>query len=158
MAPHDWLWDNPPLYQSTSWTCSATSIAWSLTAMGQPATEADVVNEMGPARINPDVGLTDASGAGIVSYLAEIGIPAQNNSFASWDDVVAAAGYQPMVIGGRAWNHWVAVRMGAIAWVYYWPNGLYLMNPAPGWMGVEHWLTPEAFAQLGDFSAVWFPG
>jgi hypothetical protein len=30
------------------------------------------------------------------------------------------------------------------------------MNPAPGYMGINHWLYPEDFAQLGPFSAVWF--
>jgi hypothetical protein len=35
---------------------------------------------------------------------------------------------------------------------------LALMNPAPGYMGVEQVLNDADFARLGAFSAVWFTG
>jgi hypothetical protein len=145
------------MFQTTDWTCSCTSIAWALTASGQPASEAEVAYEMGPERVNSSVGLTDASGEGIVTYLAELGISAQNDADASWEEVIAAAGFQPMVIGGRNWYHWVAVRMGPYGLPGIWLSGLYLMNPAPGWMGVENWLDQQTFQSLGPFSAVWWP-
>jgi hypothetical protein len=100
--------------------------------------------------------LLDASGVGLVEYLAELGITADNNPDASWDDVIAAAGSQPMLIGGRAWCHWVGVRI---------PNGivnltastvLALANPAPGYEYVWQVLYKEDFPRLGAFSAVWF--
>ena len=61
-----------------------------------------------------------------------------------------------MVIGGRAWNHWVAVRMGGPAAGRPDLAVLILMNPAPGWMGVSQWLVEDDFDGLGPFSAVWF--
>lgn len=126
--------------------------------VGFPHTEQDVIDGLGPGRISPSLGLLDASGAGLVSYLGEQGIAADNNPDASWEDVVAAAGYQPMVIGGRAWNHWVGVRMGSSAAGIDGDPPIVLMNPAPGWLGVGQYLEHERFIQLGGFSAVWFLG
>jgi hypothetical protein len=100
--------------------------------------------------------LLDASGAGLVSYLAEQGISAENNPDASWDEVIAAAGFQPMVIGGRAWCHWVGVRMGTLAIQRPDLDAIALMNSAPGWCGVDQVLQVRAFYTLGPFSAVWF--
>jgi hypothetical protein len=91
-----------------------------------------------------------------VSYLAEIGVGSDNNPLASWDDIMAAAGHQPMVIGGRAWCHWVAVRMGSTLAGREDLEALALMNPAPEWLKVGQMLEVEDFADLGPFSAVWF--
>jgi len=124
--------------------------------VGYGVTEQDVIAGLGPDRISPTLGLLDASGAGLVSYLAEMGISATNNASASWSDVLAAAGFQPMVIGGRAWCHWVAVRMGTLAINRPDLDLLALMNPAPGYMQVGQTLEPWQFAELGTFSAVWF--
>jgi hypothetical protein len=131
-----------------------------LRTIGFTLTEQDVINGLGPSRINSTYGLLDASGAGLVSYLAELGVHAANNGNASWDEVMAAAGSQPMVIGGRTWCHWVAVRMGSALVAQgtgYTPlDSLALMNPAPGYMDVWQALYPDAFDSLGAFSAVWF--
>jgi hypothetical protein len=124
--------------------------------VGFEVTEQDVIAGLGPARISPTYGLLDASGAGLVSYLAEMGIAADNDADASWAEVMAAAGHQPMVIGGRAWCHWVAVRMGSDAIGRPDLAALALMNPAPGYMGVDQVLDQLRFASLGPFSAVWF--
>lgn len=124
--------------------------------IGRDVSEQDVIVGLGPSRISPTLGLLDASGAGIVQYLAEQGIGAESNSEASWAEVMGAAGYQPMVIGGRAWYHWVAVRMGSEAAESDTTNLLALMNPSPGYMDVGHWLDEEQFADLGAFTAVWF--
>jgi hypothetical protein len=123
--------------------------------VGYDLSESDVVAGLGPSRISPTWGLLDASGAGLVSYLAEIGVGAANNSNATWQDVVDAAGYQPMVIGGRQWCHWVAVRMGAAAAGLPPQPYLLLMNPSPGYMGVTQWMSIDDFELLGPFSAVW---
>ena len=124
--------------------------------VGFTVTEQDVIAGLGPARISPTYGLLDASGAGLVSYLEEQGISAANNPSATWSDVMAGAGHQPMVIGGRAWCHWVAVRMGSDAIGREDLQLLALMNPAPGYMGVDQVLDPVDFSRLGTFSAVWF--
>jgi len=124
--------------------------------IGYEVSEQDVISGLGPTRISPTYGLLDASGAGLVSYLAEMGITAENNPQASWAEVMAAAGYQPMVIGGRAWCHWVAVRIGSAVTARQSLNALALMNPAPGYMGVDQVLDEPWFNDLGPFSAVWF--
>lgn len=61
-----------------------------------------------------------------------------------------------MLMGGRAWNHWTAVRMGTIAIQRPDLDMLALMNPANGYMGVNQTIEPNQFDDLGPFSAVWF--
>ena len=156
MSVTDWNWLLPRDNQDYPWDCSACSTAWAMRTIGFQVSEDDVIVGLGPTRISPTLGLLDASGAGLVQYLGEQGIGADNDADATWDEVMAAAGYQPMVIGGRAWCHWVAVRMGSGAAGVSSVDALALMNPAPGWMGVQQVLTPSSFNELGPFSAVWF--
>lgn len=156
MGVEDWNWRLATDLQDYPWDCAACSTAWAMRTVGYDVTEQDVIAGLGPGRISPTYGLLDASGAGLVSYLAEMGISAANNASASWDEVLAAAGYQPMVIGGRSWGHWVAVRMGSSAAGFAGGELLVLMNPAPGYMAVGQTLDESDFDQLGDFSAVWF--
>lgn len=156
MGTTDWNWRLPTDPQDYPWDCSAASTAWCLRAIGLDYSEQDVIAGLGSGRISPTLGLLDASGAGLVEYLAEIGVVSENNAAASWDECVAAGGHQPMVIGGRAWCHWVAVRMAGPAAGYANPLPLALMNPADGWMGVGQMLSHAAFDSLGPFSAVWF--
>jgi hypothetical protein len=118
--------------------------------------EQDVIAGLGPTRISPTLGLLDASGAGLVSYLGEQWIQAENNADASFQEVLDAAGFQPMVIGGRGWNHWVGVRMGTVAAGREDLRLLALMNSSPGWMSVDQVLDEYDFQRLGPFSAVWF--
>lgn len=156
MAAADWDFLLPRDNQDYPWDCAACSTAWAMRTIGYAVSEQDVIAGLGPARISPTYGLLDASGAGLVSFLEEQGIHAANNPDASYDDVLVAAGYQPMVIGGRSWNHWVAVRMGSVCAGLDADPGLILMNPAPGWMGIDQVLTRADFVELGAFSAVWF--
>lgn len=156
MGLSDWNWLLPRDNQDYPWDCSACSTAWCTRTVGFSYTEQDLIAALGPSRISASYGLLDASGSGLVSCLSELGITAENNPQASWDEVMAAAGYQPMVIGGRAWGHWVAVRMGSGAAGLTGANALALMNPAPGWMGVDQVLVAADFDRLGAFSAVWF--
>jgi hypothetical protein len=158
MTLTNWNWLLARDNQDYPWDCSAASTAWALRTIGRDYSEQDVIAGLGPSRISPAYGLLDASGAGLVEWLGEIGVNAANNPGASWDDVVAAAGWQPMVIGGRAWCHWVAIRMGPNPAPDRLPNALALMNPAPGWMGVYQVMDPDWYAELGPFSAVWFNG
>lgn len=156
MGVTDWNWLLPRDNQDYPWDCAACSTAWAMRTIGFEVTEQDVIAGLGPTRISATYGLLDASGAGLVSYLEEMGISAENDSDASFGDVVDAAGYQPMVIGGRAWCHWVGVRMGSVAAGVPTVEALALMNSAPGWMGVDQILTANKFLELGPFSAVWF--
>lgn len=148
----DPMW--PAELQDASWTCSAASLAWAMSAGGFETTELSVVVGLGPARISPALGLLDASGAGLVDYCRELGIGAENNGNASWSDVVAAAGSQPLLIGGRGWNHWTGVRLG-FTYPATGETYLVLANPAPGWMAVFNILSEADFLRLGAFSAVW---
>jgi hypothetical protein len=156
MGVSDWNWLLPRDNQDYPWDCAACSTAWCTRTVGYTLTEQDMIAALGPARISPSYGLLDASGSGLVSCLSELGIGAENNPDASFQEVMDAAGYQPMVIGGRAWNHWVAVRMGSSAAGLAGYSTLILMNPAPGWQNIEQTLSEPYFASLGPFSAVWF--
>jgi hypothetical protein len=156
MGLSDWNWRLAKDPQDYPWDCSATSVAWCMRTIGFLVSEQDVITGLGPGRISPTLGLLDASGAGLVSYLAEQGINAENNAHASWLDIMAAAGEQPMAIGGRAWCHWVAVRMGSRAAGRPDLDALALMNPAAGYRGVDQVLEEHDFDRLGPFSAVWF--
>jgi hypothetical protein len=152
----DWNWRLPPELQDVPWDCAAASLTWALNTIGRGVTEADVVAGLGPSRISPTYGLLDASGAGLVSYCGEIGVQAAYTPNASWDDILAAAGSQPMIMGGRYWNHWTGVRIPT-----HWATDPYyeyvaLANPSPGWMSIGQTMSGAQFASLGTFSAVWF--
>lgn len=157
MAASDWNWRLPVELQDVPWDCAAASLTWALNAYGHAITEQDVVRGLGPARISPALGLLDASGAGLVSYLAELGIPAMNDAQASWEDIQGGAGHQPMVMGGREWCHWTGVRMGTLTITGWNMDAVALANPAPGWRDVDQVLVRADFDFLGPFSAVWFP-
>ena len=155
MAAEDWNFRLPADPQDYPWDCAACSIAWCMRSVGHMYTEQDVIYGLGPSRISSTYGLLDASGAGLVEYLGEVGITAENNANATWGDVVGAAGYQPLAIGGRRWYHWTAVRMGGPCAGIGDVGTLALMNPADGWMGVGQCLSQSDFDWLGPFSAVW---
>lgn len=158
MTLTNWNWLLPADPQDYPWDCAACSLAWCLRTVGREYSEQDVIAGLGPSRISPTLGLLDASGAGLVSWLAEIGVDSDSNPQANWSDVLAAAGFQPMLIGGRAWCHWTAVRMGSWAANHPDLDILALMNPAEGYMGVSQSLIPSQFNELGPFSAVWLTG
>lgn len=156
MALNDWNWRHPVELQDVPWDCAAASTAWALQACGHPYTEAQVVAGLGPTRISPALGLLDATGAGIVAWLGEIGIGAANNPQASWIDIIGAAGHQPMIMGGREWCHWTGVRVYAGLINPEAPHLVALANPAPHYGGVNRVMDEDAFYRLGPFSAVWF--
>lgn len=156
MAPTDWNWKLEKDLQDYAWDCAACSLAWALRSVGIMLSEQDVIAGLGPARISPTLGLLDASGSGLVSYLGELGVGAENNPDAGWQDVVDAAGYQPMVMGGRYWCHWVGVRMAGPAFGRTDLDLVLLMNPSPGYLGVRQTIDQDDFLALGPFSAVWF--
>jgi hypothetical protein len=156
MGLEDWNWRLPGEVQDVPWDCAAASLTWCLNTIGRTETEADVVAGLGPARISPAYGLLDASGAGLVEYLGEIGIAAANNPSASFDDILAAAGSQPMLMGGRTWCHWTGVRVASPLFLSTNDQVVALANPAPGWYGINQRMTRYDFGRVGAFSAVWF--
>jgi hypothetical protein len=158
MGVEDWHWRLAGDPQNVPWDCAACSLAWCLRTIGFDLSESEVIEGLGPGRISPTYGLLDASGAGLVGYVSELGISAESNPNADWTDVCAAAGFQPMLIGGRRWYHWAGVRMGPIAANRPDLDVLALMNPAEGYMGVAQTITRGQFGELGPFSAVWFTG
>lgn len=152
----DWNWRLPAELQDVPWDCACASTSWALQTIGMAWTEAEVTYAMHPEYVNEAYGLLDASGAGLVQWLASVGVTAENNPNASWSDVVGAAGYQPMLIGGRHWCHWSGVRITNAAYPYRDKTWLALANPAPGWMDIHQLMNEQDFHYLGPFSAVWF--
>jgi hypothetical protein len=156
MALNDWNWRHPVELQDVPWDCAAASTSWALNAAGIAISEREVVAGLGPDRISPAYGLLDASGAGLVSYLAEVGVTAENDPSATWSEVVQAAGFQPMIMGGRGWCHWTGVRLSTVYFPTVGETVIALANPAPGYEEVDQVLYELDFERLGEFSAVWF--
>jgi lysozyme len=157
MAPlpvYDWTY--PALMQQHDWDCSQESICWCLYAYGRTPDESWMEQSMIDAGVvDPAVGCTDASGAGLASWLndeyGEYGYLSSNNPSVSFDDVAreAATHLHPLAVGGRAFYHWVGVR-GYDAYL----DRLMLANPAPGYRGIYQTLDRRQFAELGPFSLV----
>lgn len=146
----------PTELQRQDWTCSIRSVMWMLKSLGIAVTPEEAQDAMSPRYVRQDVGLLDASGAGIVEVLRDRwGVGAYNDGSASFDEVLAVAGRQPVAMGGRAWNHWTAVR----GWDG--PPGMErLLLANPGGTGPRYGqqtLNRQQFADLGPFSMVVIP-
>ena len=148
--------------QDKSYDCSQESLEWALWSIGrQPADDWLERTMVAEGVMSSGDGLLDASGKGlanfVVKWYGEDGIKANHEPTVSWDWVRLegarnsdGSGHMyPILIGGRAWNHWAAVRD-------YDPTRLSLLlsNPSPSWMGVGHIMTQQQFQALGPFSAV----
>ena len=145
--------NTPTELQRQDWTCSIRSTMWVLKSLGVEVTPEDAQDAMSPQYVRSDVGLLDASGAGIVEVLRERwGIAAFNRAPVSFDDVANWAGRYPMALGGRAWYHWTAVR-GINA-----DGNLVLANPGgTGPRYGQQTLNRQQFEDLGWFSVVVVP-
>ncbi len=153
--------------QEETFDCSQESLEWALWALGrQPSDDWLEQTMIADGVMTPEDGLMDATGAGlaafVVRYYGEFGYRANNEASIGWDWIVhegaanldgSGHGY-PVLIGGRAWNHWSAVRDYDPA-----RGVLLLANPADGWGGVGQVMTKAQFGALGPFSAVrvWHP-
>lgn len=158
---------NEPVHpQEDSFDCSQESLEWALFALGRKPQE----DWLEPTMIAEGVmsrgqGLLDATGAGLAAFVrrhyGEYGYDANHEPSISWDWIVheganpdGSGHAYPVLIGGRGWNHWTAVRD-------FDPQRgvLLLANPADGWMGVKQTMTRPTFEALGPFSAVrvWHP-
>lgn len=143
----------PTELQVQPWTCSIRSTTWMLKSIGIAITPEEAQDGMSPRYANADLGLLDASGAGIVEFLGgRYGVEAFNRAPISLDEVAEWAGRYPVAIGGRAWNHWSAVR-GVNS-----DGNLVLANPGgTGPRFGQQTLNRDQFEQLGWFSAVVIP-
>ncbi len=136
--------------QTADWTCSAAALAWVLQSVGVAANQDDVVARLGPNRIDPSIGLHDASGAGLADVARSYGLEAGNGAV-DYDQVLGMAGSVPLAIGGINFYHWTGVRGRA-------DDDLLLANPAPGYDGIYDRMSRAQFAQLGPFYGVWIVG
>lgn len=135
----------PP--QRKDWDCSAAATAWLGRSLGWEWAELDVAYEFVRAGIaNPQVGLLDGTGAGIVRWLALQPFAAENLRV-DYDIVLDLVAGCPCIIGSTGWYHWSGVRGFS-------NEGLSLANSAPGWAGIGQTLSREQFASFGDFYAV----
>ena len=155
-APH-----TPTELQQQDWTCSVRSTMWMLKSLGIQVTPEEAQDAMSPRYVRPDVGLLDASGAGIVEVLRDRwGVGAYNDGSASFDDVLAVAGRMPVALGLRNWGgpnkgHWTAVR----GWDGP-PGAERLLLANPGGTGAvygQQTLNREQFDARGDASMVVIP-
>lgn len=159
--------NEPNIAQNDPWSCAPTSTRWALKALGRNPSEKWIEDTMiAEGVVSKDDGLLDASGAGLAAFVrrhyGEFGYDANNEPSISWDWIIHEGGEEPngnghaypVLIGGRAWNHWVAVRD-------YDPDRdvLLLSNPSDGWMEVGQTMNRQQFGRLGPFSAVrvWHP-
>jgi hypothetical protein len=145
--------DTPTYLQRNPWTCSIGSVIWCLRASGIDVTPEEAYDAMVPTYVNSDVGLLDATGAGIVTVLAEHwGVDAYNIAIAEFAPLTHLAGVYAMAIGLRDWGlpggHWSGVRGF---------DGTRLMLANPGGTGPRYGqqaLTREQFDERGPCSAV----
>lgn len=106
----------PTELQRQPWTCSIRSVMWLLKSIGISVTPDEAQDAMAPIYVNSDVGLKEASGAGVVEVLRDRwGVHAVNFPSLSFDEALSLAGTGPLAIGLRRWGgdqkgHWSAVR------------------------------------------------
>jgi hypothetical protein len=146
--------NTPIVPQNHDWDCAEQATLWALTAYGRHPSDAWLENQMLAEHIESTAeGLLDASGASLAAWIVEqygeFGYGAYNLPSVTFNDVMVNAGLSPMLIGGRAWNHWSGVRR------YNQGTGLLeLANPANGWKDVWQTMDRAQFERLGPFSAV----
>jgi uncharacterized protein YraI len=143
----------PTELQVQDWTCSIRSVMWCLKSIGVAVTPAEAQDHMWPRYVSSDLGLLDASGAGIVEILRDAwGVTAFNRAPVSFDEVAGWAGRYPIALGGRNWGHRSAVRGVNEA------GDLVTANPGgTGPRFGQQTLNRQQFADLGWFSAVVIP-
>jgi hypothetical protein len=143
--------------QPDDFSCSLQSAQWLLRSIGRNPERPWLVKQLvGPlypgSIITQEYGLMDSSGKTLAAWLQkeygdEMGVTFAARPVNTWDDLVALAGKGPVMLGGRAYGHWVGVRS-------YQDGKVQLANPAGSWKGVGQELTRDEFDALGSWSAV----
>lgn len=145
--------DAPVDQQTDDWSCSEQSAQWLLRAIGRNPGDAWIRGQLlDNGLVTQQYGLMDASGARLAAWLQkeygdEMGLRFTSKNGATWDDIAAVAGKQPVMIGGRGWNHWSGVRRLK-------DGGLELANPSPNWKDVGMLLDRAEFDRWGSWSYV----
>jgi hypothetical protein len=145
--------NTPAELQRQDWTCSIRSTMWLLKSIGIAVSPEEAQDAMSPRYVNSDVGLLDASGAGIVEVLRDHwGVKAMAYPSLTFDRALEMAGRVPLAIGGRNWGgpglgHWSAVRGSGGDW-------LTLANPAKGATFGQSAISRNDWARMGPFSGV----
>src|SRR4051812_17491762 len=140
--------------QPDDFSCSICTATWCLQSIGIDVTQGALRGLMIPGLVTSEVGLLDGSGAGIAALFRDrFGLQADNQHLASFDDVAARAGRQPLAIGGHRWwngiGHWVGVRG-------FEDGEIVLANPGgTGPHFGQQRLDRAAFDERGPFSMVW---
>jgi hypothetical protein len=148
--------DAPITPQPDDWSCAVRSAQWLLRAIGRrPGDDWIVQQLLGDGLVTREHGLMDASGRALAAWLQreygdEMSLRFEAASPVTWERVVALAGRQPVLIGGRAWNHWAGVRRLV-------DGALELANPDPGWQGTGTVLDRSEWDRLGPWSLVTVP-
>lgn len=148
---------NSVILQQNDWSCAVRSTygaLWSMSQLGQgqavtygDGSPRDVYGLLVPQYDDPSVGLHQANGQGLVEALAKWGYIAYATSDVPISAVQSLAGTKPILLGGRAWNHWVFCRGVE-------PDGtLMLANPSPGFAGIQNEIR-DSFTRLGPFTMV----
>lgn len=143
----------PVTPQPNSWACSVYSLLWALHSLGRGTSAAWLQQAMlDQGVVTVANGLERADGSGLVAFVdreySELGIEAFRNTSPTLADVQAKAGQVPILIGGRAWYHWVGVRSVQS------DGTLNLANPADGWQGIHQELR-DSWGRLGPWTMVW---
>lgn len=148
--------DTPYQNQDSDFDCSQESAQWCLRAWGRAPDDGWMTQCLiDEGVMTPEYGLMDASGAGMASWFnrwyGSDGYVASNEPSVSFDDVASEAGTQqhPLMMGGRAWCHWVGVSDFNVA-----SDLLIIKNSANGYLGVYQTLNRTQWANLGPFSMV----
>jgi len=106
--------DFPLRRQVQDWTCSIRTTQMVIEGTLGVTIDVGVLQaEMCPRYVNPEVGLLDGSGRGIVEVLSAHGIQARSIAVATFSQVANLAGTTAIGLGGHGWGgvgHWVAVR------------------------------------------------
>lgn len=147
--------NEPAIPQPNGWSCAPTSLAWAMRSLGRKPTALWVANKMvDEGYVTEADGLKDATGAGLAAFArewyGEYGFDANYERSVTFDGAALEGGHAyPILIGGRAFNHWVGVRDFDAA------RGLLLLaNPSEGWEGVGQTMSHRQFDALGPFSMV----
>lgn len=151
----------PAIAQDDGWSCAPTALRWALMSLGRnpgPTYIEDLMVRDGV--VSREAGLLDATGAGLAAWIGRTepadvyygsdGFYGNHEPVVTFDGVALEGDHAyPLLIGGRAWNHWTAVRGFDPA-----RGMLLLANPRENWMGVGQEMDRGQFELLGPFSMV----
>lgn len=152
--------NEPTHLQEEDFDCAQESTEWAMSALGRHPDDGWMESTMiAEGVLSAELGLLDGTGHDLADFIqrqwGEFGFLSNNETNISFTFAALEGGHAyPILIGGRAWNHWVGVR-GYDAG----RDVLLLANPSPGYKGVGDTLSEAQFHALGPFNMVriWHP-